>query len=99
VFIKAQGAAMGLSKQQQEELPQLDRVASTNIVAVVLLMRAAAAASKQAGNRGGADAANGTAAAAAPALPFKPFWEFGHHKWFPTLVLKSSAAAAAGVKQ
>lgn len=96
MFLKTQGAALGLTKHQQEELPQLDRVASTNNVAVVLLMRsaatAAAAAAKQGDkdNSGGDRVANGSSAAAA-AVPFKPFWEFGHHKWFPTLVLKSAA--------
>jgi hypothetical protein len=86
VYIKAQGPAMGLTKQQQEELPQLDRVASTNNVAMVLLMRTAATAAA-----GGSNGSNGAAAAAA-ALPLKPLWEFGHHKWFPTLVLKSAGA-------
>jgi len=92
VFIKSQASTMGLSRHQQEELPQLDRVASTNNVAVMLLMRTAAAAA--AGKSSSNGAANGVVAAATPQL--KPFWEFGHHKWFPTLMLKSGAATAAG---
>ena len=94
---------MGLTKQQMDELPQLDKVACTNNVAVVLLMRAAAAAAAAAGAKGDGTAANGAAAAAAAAgaaggvkVPFTPTWEYGHHKWFPTLTLKSAAAAAAG---
>jgi hypothetical protein len=78
---------MGLTKQQQEELPQLDRVASTNNVAMVLLMRTAATAAA-----GGSNGSNG-AAAATTVTGLKPLWEFGHHKWFPTLMLKSTAAA------
>jgi hypothetical protein len=81
---------MGLTKQQTDELPQLDKVACTNNVAVVLLMRAAAAAAA----KGDGAAVNGAAAAAGVKVPFTPTWEYGHHKWFPTLTLKSAAATA-----
>lgn len=73
--------APALTKQQQEELPHLERVAAANRIAVTLLMNAAVAA-----------AAASADAAASP--QFKPQWEFGQHKLFPTLVLKSAGAAS-----
>jgi hypothetical protein len=82
---------LGLSKHQQEDVAQLERVAATNRVAVTLLLRSAAAAADAAGDNAAAAAGGGKAVQ----LPFKPLWEFGVHKWFPTLVLKSAAAAAA----
>jgi hypothetical protein len=80
-------SSLPISKQQEQDLKAMDRVAATNSVAVMLLGRTAVTSSNS----------NGTGAAAAgPQL--KPHYEFAVSKNFPTLTLKSAAAAGAAAK-
>ncbi|KAF8061133.1 NAA35 [Scenedesmus sp. PABB004] len=83
-LIKAQAAAWGVSKQALAQLAPLERVAATNGLAAALLARSAASAA----------APGGDGAGAAPQLT--PQFEFGAHKWFPTLSLKSASAGGGG---
>jgi hypothetical protein len=82
-------SSLPISKQQEQDLKAMDRVAATNGIAVMLLARTAASSSS---SNGTADAA-----AAAAAAQLKPHYEFVVSKNFPTLTLKSAAAAATAV--
>jgi hypothetical protein len=79
-----------MSKQQEQELKAMDRVAATNSIAMMLLARTAASSSS---NGQGANGKDEAAAAAAAGPQLKPHHEFVVSKTFPTLTLKSAAAA------
>jgi hypothetical protein len=79
--------SLQITKQLEQELKAMDRVAATNGVAMMLLARTAASSSSKAAG------AEDAAAAAGPQL--KPHYEFAVSKTFPTLTLKSVTAAAA----
>lgn len=89
-------SSLPISQQQQLDLKAMDRVAATNGIAVMLLARTAASSSSSNGTAaasGEAAAAAAKPAAAGPQL--KPHYEFAVSKNFPTLTLKSAAAATA----
>jgi hypothetical protein len=91
-----------ITKQQEQELKAMDRVAATNGIAMMLLARTAASSSSNGKEEDAAAPAAAAPAAAAPAAAapaaagpqLKPHYEFVVSKTFPTLTLKSAAAAA-----
>ncbi|WIA23577.1 hypothetical protein OEZ85_000294 [Tetradesmus obliquus] len=92
-------SSLPISQQQQLDLKAMDRVAATNGIAVMLLARTAASSSSSSNGTaaaGGMGAAAAKPAAAGPQL--KPHYEFAVSKNFPTLTLKSAAAAATAAR-